>query len=88
MVRVDARKVRESLTADCSQCFGLCCTALHIAASSDFPMNKEAGTPCMHLRKDYYCQIHQQLREKGFAGCTVFDCLGAGQILFLKISSL
>lgn len=76
-----ARNIRKSLTADCTQCFGLCCTALNIVASSDFPMNKSAGTPCMHLQSDYRCQMHSQLRDKGFKGCTVFDCLGAGQMV-------
>ncbi|MGE6630521.1 pentapeptide repeat-containing protein [Bacillus sp. NPDC077027] len=76
-----AKNMRESLTADCTKCFGLCCTALNIVASSDFPINKPAGTPCMNLQSDYSCQIHSQLREKGFKGCTVFDCLGAGQVV-------
>ncbi|MFJ8265681.1 pentapeptide repeat-containing protein [Peribacillus asahii] len=74
-----AKKVRESLTADCMNCFGLCCTALNIAASSDFAINKTAGTPCPNLQRDFRCKIHENLREKGFKGCTVFDCLGAGQ---------
>lgn len=76
-----AKNIRESLTADCSNCFGLCCTALNIVASSDFPINKPAGTPCIHLQSDYGCQIHSTLRDKGFKGCTVFDCLGAGQVV-------
>ncbi|MFK4469367.1 pentapeptide repeat-containing protein [Bacillus sp. RC252] len=76
-----AKNIRESLTADCTKCFGLCCTALNIVASSDFPINKSAGTPCMNLQSDYSCQIHSQLKEKGFKGCTVFDCLGAGQVV-------
>lgn len=76
-----AKNIRESLTADCTKCFGLCCTALTIIASSDFPINKPAGTPCIHLQSDYGCQIHGNLREKGFKGCTVFDCLGAGQVV-------
>ncbi|MFJ7973247.1 pentapeptide repeat-containing protein [Psychrobacillus sp. NPDC096389] len=76
-----AKNIRKGLTADCSNCFGLCCTALNIMASSDFQINKPAGTPCMNLRSDYSCQIHSQLREKGFKGCTVFDCLGAGQVV-------
>lgn len=76
-----AKNIRESLTADCTKCFGLCCTALNIVASSDFPINKPAGTPCMNLQSDYSCQIHSQLRDKGFKGCTVFDCLGAGQVV-------
>ena len=76
-----AKNIRKSLTADCSQCFGLCCTALNIIASSDFPINKPAGSPCVNLQSDYGCKIHANLREKGFKGCTVFDCLGAGQIV-------
>ena len=82
VVRMDtqrAKNIRESLTADCSQCFGLCCTALNLIASSDFPINKPAGSPCVNLQSDYGCKIHANLREKGFKGCTVFDCLGAGQ---------
>lgn len=76
-----AKKIRAELTADCSKCFGLCCTALHLIASSDFPIDKPEGTPCMNLQSDYSCQIYSELREKGFKGCTVFDCLGAGQVV-------
>ncbi|MET4560315.1 uncharacterized protein YjbI with pentapeptide repeats [Lysinibacillus parviboronicapiens] len=76
-----AKKMRVSLQAECQNCFGLCCTALNIVASSDFAMNKAAGTPCLHLQADYSCHIHSSLREKGFKGCTVFDCLGAGQMV-------
>jgi len=72
-------KIRHSLQADCQSCFGLCCTALNIVASSDFAINKPAGTPCPNLQDNYSCHIHSQLRETGFKGCTVFDCLGAGQ---------
>ncbi|WP_203361920.1 pentapeptide repeat-containing protein [Bacillus sp. REN10] len=74
-----AKSIRASLTPDCTNCFGLCCTALNIAASNDFAINKAAGTPCPNLQEDYRCKIHKNLREKGFKGCTVFDCLGAGQ---------
>jgi hypothetical protein len=49
------------------------------AASADFAVDKPAGTPCRHLRADSRCGIHDRLRERGFAGCTVYDCFGAGQ---------
>jgi len=75
----DARRIRAGLQADCSSCFGLCCTALQFAVSSDFAIHKAAGAPCPNLQHDYRCGIHSSLREKGFKGCTVFDCLGAGQ---------
>ncbi|WP_216216623.1 pentapeptide repeat-containing protein [Amycolatopsis aidingensis] len=70
---------RARLRADCANCFGLCCVALPFAATADFAVDKEAGTPCRNLRPDFRCGIHARLREEGFAGCTVFDCQGAGQ---------
>ncbi|MFH8486318.1 pentapeptide repeat-containing protein [Streptomyces longisporoflavus] len=70
---------RQELRADCGSCFGLCCVALTFAKSSDFPVDKAAGTPCANLRQDFSCGIHQDLRQKGFSGCTVYDCFGAGQ---------
>nr|WP_106782878.1 pentapeptide repeat-containing protein [Lysinibacillus timonensis] len=79
MANIMDRNIRESLRADCSKCFGLCCTALNIVASSDFAVNKPAGTPCPNLQHDFRCKIHNKLRYIGFKGCTVFDCLGAGQ---------
>jgi hypothetical protein len=42
-------------------------------------VNKAAGTPCSNLQADYRCGIHRDLRNKGFRGCTVYDCFGAGQ---------
>ncbi len=68
----------ETLRADCARCSGLCCVALPYAASADFAYDKPAGRPCRHL-DGFDCSIHAQLPERGFPGCTVFDCLGAGQ---------
>jgi len=70
---------REDLGADCANCFGLCCVALAFAKSADFPFDKDAGTPCTNLDDADGCRIHPHLRERGFSGCTVFDCSGAGQ---------
>lgn len=67
------------LRADCAKCFGLCCVAPAFAASADFAITKPAGTPCRNLLADHRCGIHGSLRQKGFTGCTVFDCFGAGQ---------
>ncbi len=67
------------LRADCGNCFALCCVALPFSKSSDFAVNKAAGTPCRNLLADHRCGIHAELRAKGFPGCTVFDCFGAGQ---------
>ncbi|WP_158887409.1 pentapeptide repeat-containing protein [Amycolatopsis anabasis] len=67
------------LRADCANCFGLCCVALAFSPSADFPIDKPAGDPCRNLREDYRCGIHARLRQEGFAGCTVYDCFGAGQ---------
>ena len=70
---------RTDLRADCARCFGLCCVALPFAASADFAIDKQAGEPCPNLRQDHRCGIHARLRDKGFSGCTVYDCFGAGQ---------
>ncbi|MEH1169032.1 pentapeptide repeat-containing protein [Micromonospora sp. CPCC 205539] len=67
------------LRADCGRCFGLCCVVPAFAASADFAIDKPAGRPCPNLRPDHRCGIHTELRERGFPGCTVFDCFGAGQ---------
>ena len=73
---VDAR---QDLRADCSRCQGLCCVAPAFARSADFAIDKPAGRPCPNLRADLRCGIHAELRERGFPGCEVFDCFGAGQ---------
>ncbi|MEK4092317.1 MULTISPECIES: pentapeptide repeat-containing protein [unclassified Viridibacillus] len=70
---------RSDLHADCENCFGLCCVALPFAASVDFAIDKVAGKPCSNLQSDFRCSIHNNLRQEGFKGCTVFDCFGAGQ---------
>ena len=70
---------RATLRADCASCFGLCCVVPAFAASADFAIDKPAGTPCVNLRTDFRCGIHEHLRTDGFAGCTVYDCFGAGQ---------
>jgi len=70
---------RSGLRADCARCVGLCCVAPAFAASADFAIDKPAGRPCPHLGAAFGCTIHQDLRERGFPGCAVFDCFGAGQ---------
>ena len=69
----------DELKGDCANCFGLCCVALPFAKSADFAATKDAGTPCRNLLADHRCGIHDTLRQKGYAGCTVYDCFGAGQ---------
>lgn len=75
----DSPLTRKTLRPDCSNCFALCCTALGFSRSADFPVDKPAGTPCRNLDSDFSCTIHDRLRPRGFRGCTVFDCFGAGQ---------
>jgi len=70
---------RDSLRADCGNCFGLCCVALTFAKSADFAIDKPAGDSCPNLQPDFRCGIHSKLRTRGFQGCTVYDCFGAGQ---------
>jgi len=68
-----------SLRADCEHCFGLCCVVPTFSVSADFAIDKPAGQPCLHLRSDFRCSIHNDLRTRGFPGCAVYDCFGAGQ---------
>lgn len=70
---------RQSLRPDCSNCFALCCTAFGFSRSADFALDKPAGSVCQNLADDFSCAIHDRLRSRGFRGCTVFDCFGAGQ---------
>jgi hypothetical protein len=70
---------RAHLRADCSRCAGLCCVAPGFVASADFAIDKPAGVACPNLGEDFRCGIHAELRQRGFPGCTVFDCFGAGQ---------
>ena len=50
-----------------------------LATSADFAIDKAAGEPCPNLLPDFRCTIHASLRERGFPGCTAYDCFGAGQ---------
>jgi len=70
---------RTTLRANCANCFALCCAAFGFQRSADFPVDKPAGTPCLNLTDDFSCSIYESLRARGFRGCTVFDCFGAGQ---------
>ncbi|MBM7583742.1 uncharacterized protein YjbI with pentapeptide repeats [Bacillus pakistanensis] len=70
---------QDHLLADCENCFGLCCVALPFAASADFAFDKDGGNPCPNLQSDFRCGIHKDLRQKGFRGCAVYECFGAGQ---------
>jgi hypothetical protein len=71
------------LRADCASCAGLCCVVPAFAVSADFALDKPARTPCPHLALGqdvgHGCTIHRELPERGFPGCTVYDCFGAGQ---------
>jgi hypothetical protein len=70
---------RDRLRADCSRCAALCCVLPAFGASADFALDKPPGVPCPNLGADHACTIHDRLRERGFPGCTVYDCFGAGQ---------
>lgn len=71
--------ILKDLRADCENCFGLCCVALPYAKSADFAFDKDGGTPCRNLQSNYLCGIHKDLRNKGFRGCSAYECFGAGQ---------
>jgi uncharacterized protein YjbI with pentapeptide repeats len=70
---------RDILRADCDRCVGLCCAAPAFSVSADFAIDKPAGQACPNLQPSFRCGIHSELRPRGFRGCAVFDCFGAGQ---------
>jgi len=67
------------LKPDCKKCFGLCCIALYFSAAEGFPQDKAAGKPCINLKEDFRCKVHESLNKKGLKGCTSYECLGSGQ---------
>ena len=71
------RKIK--LEPDCENCAAYCCVALAFDQSNMFAYDKKAAEPCKHLTKDHTCNIHEQLTDKGFAGCVRYNCFGAGQ---------
>lgn len=72
-------RIEKDLKIDCKDCFGFCCVALYFSKCDGFPNDKEAGKPCNNLNKDFTCKVHNNLRNKGLKGCTIYDCFGAGQ---------
>jgi uncharacterized protein YjbI with pentapeptide repeats len=75
----EPKDFHHELSSDCGSCFGLCCVALPFAKSADFAVDKSSGAPCPNLQENFRCSTHHTLREKGFKGCTVYECFGAGQ---------
>jgi hypothetical protein len=73
------------LHGDCRHCHALCCTVFGFSRSADFAADKPAGSPCTHLGSTFSCTIHDALRPRGYRGCTVFDCFGAGQAVSARI---
>lgn len=69
------------LAADCTRCAALCCVVPAFTRSAEFAEDKPPATPCKNLAADHRCSIHARLRSSGYAGCTVFECFGAGQRL-------
>ena len=81
---VNVNDYNKSLKIDCEKCFGLCCVSLYFSKSDGFPHNKDAGKPCINLKSDFKCSVHNTLYTKGLKGCIGYDCFGAGQ----KISQI
>jgi hypothetical protein len=70
---------RPDLVPDCGSCAALCCVATSFEASDDFAFDKAAGVGCRYLMRNCRCAIHDELVVRGFPGCAVYDCYGAGQ---------
>jgi hypothetical protein len=79
---------RLDLIADCSRCAALCCIATPFDRSADFAFSKAAGARCRHLQPDCRCAIHPNLALRGFPGCAVYECHGAGPRVTHALSHL
>lgn len=77
-----------TLRADCAACQGVCCVVPGFVASSEFAATKPPQTPCPNLAADSRCLIHRELRSRGYSGCTVYDCFGAGQEVCRKLADV
>lgn len=73
------KEIDNKLKIDCEKCVGLCCVALFFSKTDGFPIDKEAGKPCINLEPNFKCKVHKNLSEKGLKGCIAYDCFGAGQ---------
>jgi hypothetical protein len=69
---------RADLVADCDRCAALCCVAPSLHVCDDFAVDKPAGVACPFLTAACRCSIHDELPERGFPGCAIYDCYGAG----------
>jgi hypothetical protein len=70
---------RPDLVPECGSCAALCCVAPSFERSNDFACDKPAGERCQHLTHGDGCSIHALRADRGFRGCIVYDCYGAGQ---------
>jgi hypothetical protein len=69
---------RPDLVPDCGSCDAICCVATSFDASEDFAISKAAGLACPNVTTTHQCAIHGALTERGFSGCSVYECYGAG----------
>ena len=73
------RPAEPELTADCSRCFALCCVLLPYSRAAGFGADKQGGVPCPSSRQRRPLHDPRGPARRGWPGCTVFDCFGAGQ---------
>lgn len=81
-------KIQEGFEHDCNECQGLCCVALEIDKSHEFPNDKPAGLACDMLNIDPQdqanicrCKVFATLGKQGRTLCEDFSCLGAGNTI-------
>ena len=70
---------RTDLKGDCARCAALCCVVFAFDRGEDFAVDKAAGEPCPNIGECGECRIYESRSERGFRGCSRFECFGAGQ---------
>ena len=74
------RWARGVLLLTARHCFGLCCVVPAFSRQRGLRDRQGPGScPAPISRRTFAARIHPRLRQQGFAGCTVYDCFGAGQ---------
>ncbi|MCB9586231.1 MAG: hypothetical protein H6718_12585 [Polyangiaceae bacterium] len=69
---------RLELVTDCAQCLGVCCVATSFEQSDEFAHAKAPGERCRYLTSNSRCSIHSERERRGYSGCVLYDCNGAG----------
>lgn len=65
------------LMFDCVNCVVFCCVSFVLDKGLMFVIDKDVGMFCLNLN-GYKCGIYFDLKDCGFKGCILYECVGVG----------